>query len=635
MFTFANPWLFWALPVLALPWLFRRRQEDRIQRIEFPLLRFLQEAEEKDLISPQLQEWLLLLLRTLLLLLILLALAGPRWQSQGGGSPLLGWLPLGSAFQRPIAAIDASYSMGYQDEGDSRLARARAVWERIDSSWSGVALRSYFWDERLADGLAAPVSRAEAEAFFDGQPTGEGASAIALFKTLTPELSEGDRPIVITDGQRLPWQDLLNGAAPRSAVPPGIVVTTGRPGARNLWCEVEALSSPPWGVSGWETLAGSVGAVGVIDPIDGILTIADPATGDEVYQSDYRFSQLSEGPSRIPFSFTIEAARLRSFSGDSVEWSLELDIEDGLPYDNSMRLTIPAVFDFHAALAAPSGGDASLGVIEASLKPGNDDSNQRVVERLSSFADLNPDIDLIVTSPSWAVSLQPPDQAALDEFVRQGGTLLLFTGGEEPGNDWSTWLEELGWTWLDAENVGVTGESVTVSPMNEAGEALSLWPRAAWADWAPRQHGSLRNDAAVPLVRYAAAGRQADLAVRLPLGPGSIWVVNTSLRPEDSSLLSPLFPAFLWELSKTAVKDRIEQEWTPPSPRHESNLTMLSEAEREQLEAEYGLQFATPETLDDALARLTGGADLRMLLLALCIAVALMESWLANRLASL
>jgi len=99
MFTLSNPLLLWAMPVLLLPWIFRRRQEERIQHLNFPLIQFLRESEEKDLINPQLQELLLLILRTALLAVLILALAGPEWVADG--QPHRGWFsfrPFGGRF---------------------------------------------------------------------------------------------------------------------------------------------------------------------------------------------------------------------------------------------------------------------------------------------------------------------------------------------------------------------------------------------------------------------------------------------------------------------------------------------------------------------------------------------------------
>jgi hypothetical protein len=72
-----------------------------------------------------------------------------------------------------------------------------------------------------------------------------------------------------------------------------------------------------------------------------------------------------------------------------------------------------------------------------------------------------------------------------------------------------------------------------------------------------------------------------------------------------------------------------------PQANEESDLTLLSEEEKAFLRETYGIAFATPDTLEEELSAQRSGTDLRMVLLFSLILLALTESWLSNRLASL
>ena len=147
MFTFSNPLLLWAFPILVLPWIFRRRQEERIRRVDFPLLRFLLESEDKELVNPQLQELLLLILRTLILAMLLLSLAGPRWVTDTGlNNRFLSFLPFGQTFTTNVIALDTSYSMGYGEGTDSWWNRAERTVNQPQGELTGFSTQWVNWD---------------------------------------------------------------------------------------------------------------------------------------------------------------------------------------------------------------------------------------------------------------------------------------------------------------------------------------------------------------------------------------------------------------------------------------------------------------------------------------------------------
>ena len=111
-------------------------------------------------------------------------------------------------------------------------------------------------------------------------------------------------------------------------------------------------------------------------------------------------------------------------------------------------------------------------------------------------------------------------------------------------------------------------------------------------------------------------------------------MVNTSIGVEADTLLSPLFPVFLWEIAKDVARSRSHYSVPRFPNRNESDLTLLTEEDKNRLTEQYGIRFATAETMDRELANVSGSLDFRMVLLFFCLLLALTESWLSNHLAS-
>jgi hypothetical protein len=645
MFTFANPLLLWAFPVLVLPWIFRRRREDQIQRVDFPLIRFLLEAKEKDFINPQLQELLLLILRTLLLALILLALAGPRWQTNGTGARLFSWLPFASALQQQIAVIDTSYSMSYDDGEEAQwMPRANEAWNNVKQSLGGLALRTYRWDATSIDKSNPtsinPLSRAEIDLLFDEPPTMNGVAAIDLFAALRSQLQGGERVVVITDGQRLPWQSLLEEPVPASSVPPCIVAIVGEEPAENLWCSIDSISMPPWGVAGWDSITGYAGATGWLDSVDGSLVITRVDTDEDVLQNDVSFPGEASNVQRVPFTYAVSASDLgnAAISDETAyqsQWRIQVEPEDALPFDNQIDIQLPVLNQFTIVLAADeSAPSPSLAVMRTSVKPDATTGPIQIQYAPTSLELLSPDVDWLIVNPQWRAQWSPVETSLVLEYAKQGGAVLVLTDGNQPQGGWQEFLSELGWQWK-TDGVQTTPESFAFTPRGLFGDGLAEWPVSAWAKWGPQSHGILARSESQSAVSYETYAGKAHLLSGFNLGQGRIWILNAPMTPEQNALLSPLFPALMWELAKDAARLHWQENWTPPQDRAESDLTMLTQDERQQLQDRYGIEFVELNALNQALGQMQGGLDMRIVLIFLCLVVALIESWLANRLASL
>ncbi len=651
MFTLSNPLLLWAMPVLLLPWIFRRRQEERIQHLNFPLIQFLRESEEKDLINPQLQELLLLILRTALLAVLILALAGPEWVADG--QPHRGWfsfLPFGGRFENHTVVIDSSYSMGYGQGERSWWQKAKQIKDQAARGLSGMAVTYVRWDRSTVPlnraARLVPLSAAELNQLFETTPDQSGASITELAEALRRSFPPEGTILLITDGQRMPWLPLLQTTARPDEFPPFVAVTVGEGPLINTWCDIQTLSSPPWGIAGWETIAGQVQSLRDDAGGEGTVSIQLKDSAEQLFTRALTFPGATPEPVAIPFSFTVRFLDLLSPSGNNpvppvLEFIVQVSPGDPLPVDNQQVVQVPTAPAFRAGFAQGVEEDNPvLPVLYSALNPPAAEGKPSPVTLsrigLPFLVDEN-QADLVLLEKSLAGDrLATADPSAILDYVKNGGAVILFTGGEPPApGPWTALLDTVGWHWLEEIPAGEQPSPVSVSHTGIWGKAMSAWDAAMWQPWMPARAGRMENGEIHPRVVYQAGDQTAHLISEAVLGKGRIWAVNTSLRPEAGALLSPLLPVFLWETAKDAARLKHPAAFQPPEPNPESDIRLLTNEEKQKLSQTYGIRFIQPEEIEDLAASLYGGTDLRALLLAFCGALALLESWLANRLASL
>ncbi|MGC9326183.1 MAG: BatA domain-containing protein, partial [Candidatus Hinthialibacter sp.] len=618
-------------------------QEERIQHINFPLLQFLRESEEKERINPQLQELLLLILRTLLVALLILALAGPKWTAQNSKrSGFLSFLPFGRSLQTHIVALDSSYSMGY-GQGDQSLWReAEKTWDSLNRSLRGFSTRMIQWDRSTIrpnqKNQLIALSPLERESLFASTPKEAGASVLALIDSVNESFEDAGGLILITDGQRFPWTDLLEENVDQRSIPRIVAAIVESGPAANAWVEIESLSSPPWGIAGWEAVSGRVKALYPETPPAGTVSIFQTDGNETLYSRPVSYPANPNQTVVIPFEFTpqfsdLRAVRRLSEEGGELNLTLRVEPLDLLPLDNELQLQIPVISSFSVGVARQGGEENPiLSVLLSAVNPlrGQPDSPPVLIEYISppemTFGE-NLDFALLagdLVSPWLSVEdIQTP----LD-YIKNGGSVLLFTGHKEPSeNAWSQLLQNLGWRWFAVENEAERPDSLSIGGTGLYGQALSAWDESMWTRWIPTDHGRIQDDSAIPLAAYRIGDQTAYLVTQIALGKGRVWIVNASLRPEGDVLLSPLLPALIWETGKEVARRTRGDNLSIPAERLESDLTRLSAEEKTFLTEHYGVQFTDINSLDNALDQVYGGVDLRLALLFFCVLLALGESW--------
>lgn len=650
MFTFANPLLLWAFPVLALPWIFRRRQEERIRHVNFPLIQFLRESEEKELVNPQLQELLLILLRTLLLAVLIFALAGPKWISITEHNSA-GWMtiPFAQTFQNHVIAIDSSYSMGYDDGEQSWWRATQQTWNSLNQKLAGFTIQTVAWDNetmlRQSGNQLIPLSNQKINEMFSSVPTHSGSSILNLIDALKYTFPDTENFICITDGQRLPWLPLLENPGSRS-FPYLTVVLIGREPVSNLWLEVDALSSPPWGIAGWETVSGTVRSLSNTPVPQGSVSILRADTGERVFSKQISLPAAERQPIELPFEFTANMTDLIEASSSRVpvnelEFLLKIDPDDPLPVDNQIELRIPLMNEFTVQI--PHNDDATrsvfsiLSTIVSPLADRRNNTGSFMQPSAPRTIQLEEQPDLILFNPMLVADwLSVADVSNTLEYIKNGGSAIVFTGGDPNGTaSWVNLLQSLGWSWLDGSQQNPNNETLSVSDRGLYSQTLAMWNLEMWQRWLPERHGTLQGSSVIPYITYRVGDQTVYLLAETKIGNGRVWIVNASLDPTGNVLLSPILPALIWETEKEIARAKSPDAHRFAESKEESNIGLLTDEEREILSSRYGIQFVRYDELNGSISTIYGGANLRVLFLFLCLLIALVESWLSNRLASL
>jgi len=210
MWTFLNPLFLWAGLAAVIPLVLHLFQRRKIVRVPFSTLRFLKLAERKSTSCIRLENLLLWLLRTLLVLFLVLAFAGPVIRTTGLGR----WAP---ASRRDIAiVVDGSASMHYET-GFLR------VWETVRQT-AAQRIRELRPGDRASLFLAFDAPRPLIE-----QPTSDTELLLTLLNAQKPQPTTSrlkpafeaarqslrdsgtrEREIyLLTDGQAMAWRDFL------------------------------------------------------------------------------------------------------------------------------------------------------------------------------------------------------------------------------------------------------------------------------------------------------------------------------------------------------------------------------------------------------------------------------------------
>ena len=227
MWSFLNPMFLWAAAAAVVPLILHLMQRRRTVRLPFSTIRFLKMAQKRSANRIRMENFLLWLLRTLLLLAIAAAFAAPVLRTTQ-------FRRLAGMAHRDVALVlDTSYSMRYET-GQCR------VWETVQDAAAAVlrGLQSgdracvFLADEHPAALMEKPnADLALVERLIKDRQPNAGSSqlheAVATACRALEDSKHREREVyILTDGQALPWKGFQNGADASG---------TNRTAAASLW----------------------------------------------------------------------------------------------------------------------------------------------------------------------------------------------------------------------------------------------------------------------------------------------------------------------------------------------------------------------------------------------------------------
>ena len=207
--NFLQPWMLLGMLAAAVPIVIHMINRRKAQRVDFPMLDFVQRSQKKVARRLHLKRWLLLLARVAILMLIPLAMAQPYALCGGSGGVQSDRMPAAV-----VVIIDGSSSMSFSEDGRSLLDRARDEARKTlralrpwDQARVLVAQDEPLW---LTDRWGVDAS-ASIRALDDYEFAGGSASLPKALLEARTELFASTQParrvVLITDNAHQAWMD--------------------------------------------------------------------------------------------------------------------------------------------------------------------------------------------------------------------------------------------------------------------------------------------------------------------------------------------------------------------------------------------------------------------------------------------
>lgn len=562
------------LPLIAVPLVIHLINLRRHQRVEWAAMDFLRESQKRNKKWIVLKQLLLLLLRTAAVALVVFMLAGPVIRS--------GWAGLfGRGVTHHLILLDDSYSMADRWDETSAIDEARRAVAQIleqarrQSANQIVTILRFSEAKTLAAGAGPAIDRRPLDAQFqadldkllaDLAASESDAGPLEALQAATrlpePAIDEKRIAYVVTDFRRRQWQEpaqlrQLMGRL-RERVGDLLLVQTVYAERPNLAITGLAAEGgvPAAGVEGWIELTvanygdAPAAAVTVACEQDGARLPAvefDEIPAGETVSRRFRATFPEAGPHQLVArleSDALEPDNVRYFAADVPE-SIPVLVIDGSPQGDDGR---------YLAAALDPGGRRAAGWAPRVEPP----SFLRQHAELARFAAI-----ALLDVPR----LDDAEVAALESFVRAGGGLAIFTGGQVQRPFYNERLYRDGEGLLPAPlsvPTQLLRDSQSVDPdvlvtdhpvfrvfagqrNNFLATAKVNFYYALDPEWSPPDEGTVRV--------IANLRNGAPLAIEKQLGEGRVVVHLGKLSPQPTELgvwsnwsLNPLFPVVANEL---------------------------------------------------------------------------------------
>ena len=509
----------------SVPLLLHLMQNKRKVHLPFPTLRFLKLAEKHSSRKIRLENFLLWFLRTLIMALLGMAFAMPMIRRSG-----LGWL--GKAPRDVAIVLDASYSMGYRTERgtvwDKAIETASAIIEGLSDKDRFCIYLAREQPEAL---VAEPVGDkhdglGRLRALQPGQGSSRLGPAIsAAMKALLKADAKREREIhIVTDNQSLPWRSLASGKVEIDAKTAVFVSLLGVPSPENAGVISVELQPPIARKNADGKITAKLMRTGTAGDTTATLFIDEKEAG--------RRSISATDPEANAPAFTLPPL-------DAGMHTARIQTpDDNLPIDDSFFFLIRVQDEMPSLIV---GGESETLFLRTALKTG--------FGRASAVATMKPEqLTEKPLSPYACIflcnALPLPGQsiAAIEDYVKTGGVLIVFPGMSANPDAYQAWnclpgvptaIEDLPLAQRNRTLTWDQPQHLLVRTLREgiAIPALAIRRRLAWG----KLHESTE--------RIVSMGANQPFLLDRPFGDGRVLMFAVSADRTWSDF--PLSPFFL------------------------------------------------------------------------------------------
>jgi hypothetical protein len=440
---FANAPLLYGLAAASVPVILHLLNRRKYRQVTWAAMRFLLAAIRKNRRRIRIEQWLLLAIRTLLILLVVTAMAKPFLES-------FGVVIAGRKVHR-VLVLDASLSMGYISGGTSRFDQAKALAAQlVKASRRGDAISVILMGEPPRVVIGEPstnlreVEREIGELAITHGTTDLTATFAAVDRVLDAS-SIGQKEVVfLTDLQAASWRPPAEAAAGLKRVlariearqPRSVLIDLGNSGGENRAVTDLGLNAPVVTVGASVLIRGvarnfggtQTDGVRVRLTVDGRLGPESPADLPPGEDHPFAFTQQfsTPGDHRVEVSIDDDPLALdnRRWLIVPVRESLNVLLVDG----HFQSEPYQAETDFLAqALSPTESSPGQPGPIHVEVVS----ESQLSRRELSSFD---------VVALCNVVRFSQPEVAALEDYLKQGGGVVIFGGDQVDAENYNRLL---------------------------------------------------------------------------------------------------------------------------------------------------------------------------------------------------
>jgi hypothetical protein len=440
---FANPLLLYGLAAASIPIVIHLLNRRKFREMPWAAMRFLLAAIRKNRRRIRIEQWLLLAIRTLIILLVVAAMAKPFLEAFGA-------VIVGIRTHR-VLVLDSSLSMGYKSGDASRFDQAKALAAQlVKDSRRGDAVSVILMGDPPRVVIGDPsYNLGDVKREVDDLAISDGGTDLVKTLDNVAKVLEGSQisqkeVVFLTDLQAASWRlppEAIEAAKRvfarlEARRPRFVVIDLGKSGGAN--CAVTDLKlDAPVVTTGSTVLVRAVLRNFGTERSDGVRVrlTADNSLGPE------EIVDLPPGED-VPVVFR------QQFTGP-VDHLVEVAIDDdALARDNRRSMVVPVRDSVRVLLVdghyRSEAYEAETDYLAQALSPGEEPAGapkpirvEVVSESRFSHRELTP-FDVVVLCN--VAQFTPPEVAALDDFLEQGGGVIVFGGDQVVADNYNRLL---------------------------------------------------------------------------------------------------------------------------------------------------------------------------------------------------